>query len=144
MIEAHTRWTDKDRFLGEAASGHALIVDAGSDKSANSPVELVLIAMCACTASDVVSILRKKREPLISVDVRATAERSEDFPKVFTSIRVVYRVGGNVTHKAVEDAVRLSKEKYCSVSAMLQKNAKIEVVIEYDEAKSPQEHHRAR
>lgn len=144
MIEAHTRWTDKDRFLGEAASGHALIVDTGSEKSASSPVELVLIALCGCTASDVVSILRKKREPFTSLDVRATAERSESFPKVFTSIRVVYRVGGNVSHKAVEDAVRLSKEKYCSVSAMLEKSAKIEVVIEYDEAKSPQEHQHAR
>lgn len=144
MIEAHTRWTDKDRFLAEAASGHALIVDAGSEKSASSPVELVLIALCACTASDIVNILRKKREPFTSLDVRANAERSESFPRVFTSLRVVYRIGGNVTHKAMEDAVRLSKEKYCSVSAMLQKSAKIEVVIEYEEGKAHQEHHHHR
>ena len=91
----------------------------------------MLIALCACTASDVVSILRKKREPFTSVDVSATAERSEDFPKVFTSIRVVYRIGGKVTHKAVEDAVRLSHDKYCSVSAMLEKSAKIDFEIEY-------------
>ena len=132
MIEAYARWSDADRFVCQAASGHALVVDAGSEKSASSPVELVLIALCACTASDVVSILRKKREPFVSVDVRATAERSEDFPKVFTSIRVIYRVTGNVTHKAVEDAIRLSKEKYCSVSAMLEKGgATIEFEIEY-------------
>jgi len=131
MIEATTLWTDKERFLGQAGSGHAIVVDAGSEKSASSPVELVLIALCACTASDVVGILRKKREPFTSLEVRATAERAEDFPKVFTNIRVIYRVGGTVTHKAMEDAVRLSKEKYCSVSAMLEKSAKIEFEIEY-------------
>ena len=131
MITAHALHTDRDRFLAEAASGHAIIVDAGSEKSANSPVELVLIALCSCSASDVVSILRKKREPFTSVDVIAEGERSEEFPKVFTSIRVVYRIGGKVTPKAVEDAVRLSKEKYCSVSAMLEKSAKIDFVIEH-------------
>jgi putative redox protein len=131
MIEATTLWTDKERFLGEAGSGHAIVVDAGSERTASSPVELVLIALCACTASDVVGILRKKREPFTRLEVRATGERAEDFPKVFTSIRLLYRVGGNVTHKAMEDAVRLSKEKYCSVSAMLEKSAKIEFEIEY-------------
>lgn len=131
MIEATTLWTDKDRFLGQASSGHAIVVDTGNEKTASSPVELVLIALCACTASDVVGILRKKREPFTSLEVRATAERAEDFPKVYTSIRVIYRVGGKVTHKAMEDAVKLSKEKYCSVSAMLEKSAKIEFEIEY-------------
>ncbi len=132
MIEAKTLWTDHDRFIGQASSGHALAVDAGSEKSASSPVELVLIGLCACTASDVVGILRKKREPFTSLEVRATAERAETFPKVFTSIRLTYRVGGNVTHKAIEDAVRLSKDKYCSISAMLEETAKIEYEIEYE------------
>ncbi len=131
MIEAKALWTDKDRFLGQASSGHALVVDAGGEKTASSPVELVLIALCACTASDVVGILRKKREPFTGLEVRATSARADNFPKVFTSIRLVYRVSGNVTHKAMEDAVRLSKEKYCSVSAMLEKTAKIEFEIEY-------------
>ncbi len=131
MIEAYALWSDHDRFVGEAASGHAIVVDAGNEKSANSPVELLLIGLCACTGSDVVGILRKKREPFTTLEVKAHAERSEEFPKVFTNIRVVYRVGGNVAHKSVEDAVRLSKEKYCSVSAMLEKSAKIEFEIEY-------------
>ncbi len=131
MIEARAIWTDKERFLGEATSGHAVVVDAGSDKSASSPVELVLIALCACTSVDVVGILKKKREPFTSLEVRAKGERSEDYPKIFTSIKLVYRVGGKVTHKAMEDAVRLSKDKYCSVSAMLQTSAKIEFEIEY-------------
>ena len=131
MIEATALWTNDDRFVGQASSGHALVVDAGAEKSASSPMELVLIALCGCTASDVVGILRKKREPFTSLEVRARGERTETFPKVFTSIHLTYRVSGNVTHKAVEDAVRLSKEKYCSVSAMLEKSAKIEVAIEY-------------
>jgi putative redox protein len=131
MIEAYALWTDHERFIGQASSGHALAVDAGSEKTASSPIELVLIALCACTASDVVGILRKKREPFTSLEVRASAERTETFPKVFTGIRLVYRVGGTVTHKAMEDAVRLSKEKYCSVSAMLEKTTGIEFEIEY-------------
>jgi len=131
MITARARWTEQDRYAGEANSGHEIVMDAGVDKLANSPMELVLIALCGCTASDVVGILRKKREPFTSLEVRADGERTESFPRVYTSIRLTFRVGGKVTHKAVEDAVRLSKEKYCSVSAMLQKSAAIEVVIEY-------------
>ena len=133
MIEATALWANDDRFVGQASSGHALVVDAGAEKSASSPIELVLIALCACTASDVVGILRKKREPFTTLEVRATAERAETFPKIYTSIRLIYRVGGNVTRKAMEDAVRLSEEKYCSVSAMLEKTAKIEFEIEYGE-----------
>lgn len=131
MIEAYALWSDHDRFVAQAASGHAIVVDAGNEKSANSPIELLLIALCGCTGSDVVSILRKKREPFTTLEVKAHAERSEEFPKVFTHIRVVYRVGGKVKHESVEHAVRLSEEKYCSVSAMLEKSAKIESVIEY-------------
>ena len=131
MIEAYALWTDHERFIGQASSGHALAVDAGAEKTACSPVELVLIGLCACTASDVVGILRKKREPFTSLEVRAVAERAETFPKVYTEIRLIYRVGGNVTQKAMEDAVRLSKEKYCSVSAMLENTARIDFEIEY-------------
>ncbi|HEV8525309.1 MAG TPA: OsmC family protein [Terriglobales bacterium] len=132
MLEASVLWTDNERFLGQASSGHALAVDAaGQNKTASSPMELVLIGLCACTASDVVSILRKKREPFTSVQVRAQAERAEQPPRVFTSIKLVYIVGGDVSEKAVEDAVRLSKEKYCSVSAMLQKSASISFEIRY-------------
>jgi len=134
MIEARAIWSDKDRFVTEASSGHAAVVDAGAEKSASSPMELLLIGLCACTASDVVSILRKKREPFTSLEVHAKAERTDDFPKVYTSIRLIYRVGGKVSRTAMEHAVRLSKEKYCSVSAMLEKTAKIKFDIEYLDA----------
>jgi len=131
MMEAKAIWTDKDRFLGEASSGHALVLDGGEVKTASTPMELVLIGLCGCTASDVVGILRKKREPFAGLEVVAQAERAADHPKVYTLIRLVYRMRGQVSRKAMEDAVRLSKDKYCSVSAMLEKTAKIEFEIEY-------------
>lgn len=131
MTVAKAIWTDKDRFLGEASSGHAIITDAGEHKTGSTPMELVLIGLCACTASDVVGILRKKREPFTSLEVRAEAERAADFPKVYSGIKLIYRVGGKVTRPAMEQAVNLSKDKYCSVSAMLEKTATLETVIEY-------------
>jgi putative redox protein len=97
-------------------------------------MELVLIGLCGCTGYDVVSILRKKREAFTSLEVSAKAERAADPPQVYTDIKLTYRVGGKVSRKAVEDAVRLSKEKYCSVSAMLEKTAKITTEIEYLDA----------
>jgi len=130
-VEASATWTDHDRFVGVSSSRHAIVVDAAKEKTANSPMELVLIGLCGCTATDVVSILRKKREPFTSLEVRAQAERASEPPTVYTEIKLTYRVGGKVARKAMEDAVRLSKEKYCSVSAMLAKTAKISFAIEY-------------
>jgi putative redox protein len=130
MVEAKAIWTDNQRFLGQAGSSHGIVID-GDKKTGNSPMQLVLIGLCGCTGYDVASILGKKREPFTSIEVRAEAERAATPPTVYTEIRLVYRVGGNVSHKAVEDAVRLSEEKYCSVAAMLHKTAKISYVIEY-------------
>ncbi|HUB01630.1 MAG TPA: OsmC family protein [Terriglobales bacterium] len=131
MIEAAVSWTDHDRFTGSASSGHSIVMDAGKEKTANSPMELVLVALCGCTASDVVGILRKKREPFTTLDVRARGERADGYPAVYTSIHLTYIVRGDVAPKSMEDAVRLSKEKYCSVSAMLEKTAKITYTIEH-------------
>jgi len=133
MTEARTTWIEKHRFSGIADSDHAIVVD-GDHAAGNSPMELVLMGLCGCTGYDVVSILQKKREPFTSLEVRAEAERAPDPPQVYTKIKLLYRVGGRVSHKAVEDAVRLSKEKYCSVSAMLAKTAKITTEIEYLDA----------
>ena len=87
-----------------------------------------------------VGILKKKREPFTSLEVSAEGERAQGYPAVYTEIKLKYRVGGKVSPKAMEDAVRLSKEKYCSVSAMLEKTAKIKVEIEYlNSAEAPAE-----
>ena len=130
MTDARATLIDNYRFNAVATSGHAIVLD-GDKKTGNSPMELVLIGLCGCTGYDVASILRKKRELFSSLEVRAVAERAATPPSVYTDIRLIYRVGGNVSHKAVEDAVKLSEEKYCSVSAMLQKTAKITFEIEY-------------
>jgi putative redox protein len=106
-------------------------MDTAKEKTANSPMELVLLALCGCTASDVIGILRKKREPFTGLEVRAKGDRAEGYPAVYTSIHLTYKVRGQVGAKAMEDAVRLSKEKYCSVSAMLEKTAKITYSIEH-------------
>ncbi len=130
-VTASVHWTDEERFTGIATSGHALVIDADRQRNtAPGPMELVLIGLCACTATDVVSILRKKREPFTGVEVHAEAERASEPPTVYTKIKLVYKISGRVTRKAAEDAVRLSKEKYCSVSAMLQKTAQITSEIE--------------
>jgi putative redox protein len=132
IVTASALWSDKDRFLASASSGHAIVVDAGEKKSANGPMELVLIALCSCTAADIVSILRKKREPFTSIEVNAEGERASEPPTVYTRIKLLYRVGGPVNRKSVEDAVRLSIEKYCSVEAMLKKSADITFEIVLD------------
>jgi len=131
MIEASARWTDHERFVGAATSGHSIVMDAAKEKTASSPMELVLLALCGCTASDVVGILHKKREPFTGLEVHARGDRRDGYPAVYTEIKLTYRVSGAVARKSMEDAVRLSEEKYCSVSAMLEKTAKITYTIEY-------------
>lgn len=131
MVKAKLKWTEQFRFEGTGNSGHAVIID-GDSKTANSPMDLVLIALCGCTAYDVVSILQKKREPFTAVEVSAEAEKAAQAPRVYTALKLLYRVEGKVSRKSVEDAVRLSKEKYCSVGAMLQKTAEITYQIKLD------------
>jgi putative redox protein len=130
-MQATAKWSGQLQFPGTGNGGHAVLMD-GESKAANSPMELVLLALCGCTAYDVVSILQKKREPFTAVEVSAEAEKAPDPPRVFTEIKLLYRVAGDVTRKAVEDAVRLSEEKYCSVAAMLNKTARITYEIRVD------------
>jgi putative redox protein len=132
MTEAKATWISEQRFEALATSGNKIVVD-GDKKTANSPMELVLIGLCGCTGYDVVSILRKKREPFTALEVKAEADRAPNPPMVFTDIRLTYRITGKVSHKAMEDAVRLSEDKYCSVAAMLKKTARITYKIEYTE-----------
>jgi putative redox protein len=131
MIEAFVNWTDNERYVGAATSRHAIVMDTAKEKTASSPMELVLIALCGCTASDVVGILRKKREKFLGLEVRAAGERADGYPAVYTAIHLTYIVRGEVSKKSMEDAVKLSKDKYCSVSAMLEKTAKITYTIEH-------------
>jgi putative redox protein len=131
-MRAICTWNQNQQFDTRSESGHHILMDADSAHSGGpSPMEAVLMALCACTSTDVISILQKKREPFTALTVSAVAERASEAPRVFNHIQLVYRVWGTVSEKAMKDAVNLSKNKYCSVSQMLDRTAKIEFVIEH-------------
>jgi putative redox protein len=126
-------------FVAETGSGHALVLDgapeAGGRNLGPRPMELVLAGTAACTAFDVVWILKKARQPITGCVVEAEAERAADDPKVFTHIHLKYRVAGKGLKRAqVERAVKLSKEKYCSATLMLAKTAEISFEIAVEES----------
>jgi putative redox protein len=134
-MRAIATWKQEQQYEAESHSGHHVTLDADAAHSGGpSPMELVLMALCSCTAVDVVSILQKKREPFTSLTVSAVAEQSPAPPRVFTHIHLTYHLGGKVSPKAAEDAVALSKNKYCSVSKMLEKAAAIDYEITYEGA----------
>src|SRR5438128_11039221 len=104
MVAANVNWTDGERFTAIASSGHALVIDADRQRNTGpGPMELVLIGLCACTATDVVSILRKKREAFTALEVSAQARRAAEPPTVYEWVRLTYRVAGPVSRKAIED-----------------------------------------
>ncbi len=134
MIASAT-WTRQQQFEAKSDSGHTITFDVAREEGPT-PMEAVLMALCGCTAVDVANILTKKREPFTGLQVHASADKATDSPSVFTRIRLVYKVSGRVNPKAVEDAVHLSKTKYCSVSAMLEKTAHIDFIVEYGDTEN--------
>lgn len=124
MQTASVRWIGEEKFVAISPSGHAIALDSESaSNKAPTPMELLLMALGSCTATDVVSILKKKRQPLEALEVICSGERAADPPKVYTKLEVVYRLRGKLEEAAVKHAIELSEQKYCSVSAMLQKTA---------------------
>ncbi len=131
---AHSEWKHDDVFEAKAENGNTIVLDADAAHAHGpSPMEAVLMALCSCTSVDVVSILKKKRQGLTGLRVSAAATQAEAPPRVFTHIKLTYAVRGKLSRKAVQDAVALSKNKYCSVSLMLEKAAKIECEIVYSD-----------
>jgi len=129
-MKTRIKWVQGVSFVGEAGSGHAVIIDGAPESGGRNlgmrPMEMVLTGAAACTAFDVVFILRKGRQPVADVVVTAEAERAPEEPKVFTRIHLVYTIAGRgLDPKQVERAVKLSKEKYCSATIMLAKTAEI-------------------
>jgi len=119
------------RLVGETASGQALVIDhalPGEERRETGPrpIELILIGMAGCTSMDIVSILQKKRQPIAGVQVRVSAERADEHPRVYTQIHLEYVVTGKgVSPQAVERSIELSQTKYCPGAAMLGKTVKI-------------------
>jgi putative redox protein len=129
---AHSEWKHDEVFEVTAENGNKLVLDGdAAHQHGPSPMEAVLMALCSCTSVDVISILKKKRQNLTGLRVSATATQAPAPPRVFTHIKLTYAVRGRLRRKAVEHAVSLSKNKYCSVSKMLEKAATIECEIVY-------------
>jgi putative redox protein len=134
---ARITWVQDALFVGESGSGHTITMDGSPDVGGRNlaarPMEMVLIGMGGCTAIDVASMLRKQRQDVRDIIVELEAERADDHPKVFTAVKVIYRVRGKKLNRAlVERAVSLSDEKYCSATAMIRKSANVthEIVLE--------------
>ncbi len=129
---AHSDWKQDEIFEGRTESGNTILFDADSAHvHGASPMEAVLMALCSCTSVDVVSVLKKKRQELTGLRVTANATQAPAPPRVFTHIKLTYVVRGRLSRRAVEHAVSLSKNKYCSVSLMLSKAATVECEIVY-------------
>lgn len=138
-MKARVKWLEGMTLVGEAGSGHAVVMDAapevgGRDLSVR-PMEMLLLGMGGCTAIDVLSILRKGRQAVTDCVVELEAERAETDPRVFTRIQVRYIVTGrNLNEAQVKRAITLSAEKYCSAAVMLGKTAAISHTWEIREA----------
>ncbi len=118
------------QFVATSGTGHHLILDDAHGNTGAKPIELVAIALAGCTAFDVINILRKKRQKVTGYEVRCEADQAPDPPQVFTQVRIHHLIWGEVASAAVEEAIRLSEEKYCSVGAMVKKSAELHSTYE--------------
>lgn len=136
QYKATVNYAGDEYFIGTTPSGHSQVIDTKGDrKTAASPVELLLLAVAACTAIDVVSILEKKRQVVTDYKVEITGTRRDEFPRGFTGFHVHHIVyGRSVSAKAVADAIELSDTKYCSVAYTVRPTAKITTGFEIIEA----------
>ncbi len=137
-MKAELRWNGKMGFIGIPGSNHAVLMDAsprvGGDGAAASPMEMVLLGLAGCTGMDVVSILGKKRIDYRDLKILIESERADEHPKVFTKVDLTFVFfGENLTPKPLEDTIRLSLEKYCSVAGMVSKTAEINWRVEIKE-----------
>jgi putative redox protein len=132
------QWLSGKRFVGIDSTNHSAVLSSQDEGIGVKPSDMLLIALASCTAVDVVEILTKKRLPLDSLEIITTGEQDADPPWTFRKIHLKYRLSGRgLTDKAVEQAIQLSEEKYCSVAATVRATAKIttefEIICEEEE-----------
>lgn len=130
-MKARVQWLDGRAFVGESGSGHAVVMDGSPESGGRNigvrPMEMLLLGLGGCTAFDIVMILERMREKVTALDIELEAERASEDPKVFTRVKLIYKLKGRGLKPAnVERAVKLSAEKYCSASLMIGKTAQIE------------------
>jgi putative redox protein len=124
--EVEAEWQGGGAFIGKNAKGGTVQMGTLNEKPGISPMELILIGLAGCTGVDIADILEKKHQPLIGLKVIVRAKRREEYPQIYTEIEITYLVfGEGIEQKAIERAIQLSEDKYCSVSAMLRPVAKI-------------------
>lgn len=134
-MKTTVKWKGMRLFQGTAESGHDILMDGpaqyGGQDAGPRPMDLLLLGLGGCTAYDVVSILEKKRLDLTGLEVDLEADRTDTHPKVYSEIRIHFKIQGrNIPEKAVQQAIDLSENKFCSASAMLKKTAKINISYE--------------
>ena len=124
MQTASVKWIGEEKFVATSPSGHNITLDSDREfNKAPGPMELVLMALGACTATDIVIILEKKRQKVDWLEVICSGERAATPPAVWTKLEILFRIGGSLQDDAVKHAIALSAQKYCSVAATLQKTA---------------------
>ena len=144
-MKTRVKWVENVSVVGETGSGHAIVIDGAPESGGRDvgprPMELFLTGATACTAYDVVTILRKERQPIADCVVDAHAERAETPPRVFTRVHFKYTVAGRgLDPQRVEHAVRLSHDTYCSATQMLAKTAAVTheiVIVDADRVPGP-------
>ncbi|MBI5638997.1 MAG: OsmC family protein [Nitrospirae bacterium] len=139
MAIAKIKYTDGMQFVGEAGSGHAIVMDGdaevGGSNTGMRPMELLLVGLGGCSGMDVVSILKKKRENVTGVEINVQGKKAEDYPQKYTDIDIEFVITGKgLSEEAVKRAVQLSMDKYCSVKATLEGSAKINFTYKIVEA----------
>ena len=130
MSEAKITYVNGLQFVGEAKSGHAIVMDGDAEVGGRNtglrPMELLLIGIGGCSGMDVASILNKKKQDLKGLEINVNGQKAENYPKKFTDINIEFTVKGkNISEEAVKRAVELSMDKYCSVKATLEGSAKV-------------------
>ena len=128
MAEAHIKWLDGRQFVGVDSSKHSVVMSSQDSRNGTGmkPAELLLVALGGCTAYDVVTILEKKRQPLAGLEIIVTGQQDADPPWAYRKIHVEYVLRGQgLSEQAVAQAIELSEEKYCSVSATVKGMAEI-------------------
>lgn len=131
MGTATVKWLSGKQFVGIDSTQHSVVLSTPDQGVGIKPSDLLLIAVASCTAVDVVEILAKKRMPLNHLEIRCSGEQDQDPPWTFRKIHLHYSVGGrDLTEKAVQQAIQLSEEKYCSVAATVRATAEITTEFE--------------